>query len=894
MNPSRSRSISIICSILLLLNLIWCFYMGTKIMSSMSIPFFIGGIFIAIILELFCYEVPYYGYISTTLPFYIFCTMIPETGGWMGTCIIAFAGNVARTARNNQPGLYKFADFVSSTVNTTFTIYAFSFILFGVEIGNPNFIDNLAKYSSLMKTTGTMDLHFVGAIVFSALVFFYMDSTFTVATACFLSEEHIKAWEEVRKKIRVYYLASFAIALLGYYSFIFSIWNLIWVFVLLIVFNRTIYYILEEVTNIDSENIAQELTTVQTERDNFEKINQKLSGDLRKKIEEISVIHEMGKSLSSSTTVEGAVSIAISMIRKFIKYQTCAIFLLTKDGGFQSYKSDSPYRNEIDAMTIEDLRSTIVYQAMQIKKAIVINEELPEGVTPVIENEHSIICVPLIMRDKIIGMLYIGDPRDACYDDGHLGMLETLSLSFSVSIESAQLYEQKEASFESKNDLNIELQKSVKQLSDLNELGKYLGSSLKIDDVLNFVCSKINNLIEFQTFIIFSIVKNEKAKETGEDEKVVETRRVISPYADYLADLTYKYDDGILGWVIQNMQPIILGENSKVEYPNLLENEPSSIIIPMVLENEVYGLFYAGSGKSNFYDDKNLNLLSTVAYQTAMSIKNCELYEQMVSLAITDGLTGLYTHRYFQERLAEACKEYDRTHKSFSLIMIDADHFKTYNDTLGHPEGDKLLKEISGILKTCCRDTDIVARYGGDEFAVILKESDKVNAIRVAERIRDAFNKKFATYKVPITASLGIANFPQDASRKDEFIVAADKALYESKKHGRDRVTAAPSLTDAGSLLAGADDRKTSKMSAKNKTNALTPEQLEEMKKSYFTSLNAKSTSIPVTNKENSFRNPKTSDMRFHVPDAPSAEKSFRRRSVETQVFIPEDSPLGK
>ena len=141
---------------------------------------------------------------------------------------------------------------------------------------------------------------------------------------------------------------------------------------------------------------------------------------------------------------------------------------------------------------------------------------------------------------------------------------------------------------------------------------------------------------------------------------------------------------------------------------------------------------------------------------------------------------------------------------------------------------------------------------------------------------------------------MGIANFPQDASRKDEFIVAADKALYESKKHGRDRVTAAPSLTDAGSLLAGADDRKTSKMSAKNKTNALTPEQLEEMKKSYFTSLNAKSTSIPVTNKENSFRNPKTSDMRFHVPDAPSAEKSFRRRSVETQVFIPEDSPLGK
>ncbi|MBR0518837.1 GGDEF domain-containing protein, partial [bacterium] len=183
----------------------------------------------------------------------------------------------------------------------------------------------------------------------------------------------------------------------------------------------------------------------------------------------------------------------------------------------------------------------------------------------------------------------------------------------------------------------------------------------------------------------------------------------------------------------------------------------------------------------------------------------------------------------------------------------------------------------------------------GDEFAVILKESDKVNAIRVAERIRDAFNRRFATYRVPITASLGIANFPQDASQKDEFIVAADKALYESKKHGRDRVTAAPSMTDAGSLLAGADDRKTSKMSAKNKTKALTPQQLEEMKKSYFSSLNAKSTNIsPLINKENSFRGQRDSDMRFHVPDAPSApsEMNINRKSIKTQIFNPEASPL--
>ena len=905
MSPSRAKSIAFVTTIFLLINLAGAFYVVSCISSSMSMPFFLGGIFLAIILEMFTCEVPYYGYISIAFPLYIFSAMIPETGGWAGACIIATIGITARTfGRNSQPGLYKAADFVSSLLNTVFAIYTFSFIIFGVDLVNPSFITNvgpkepnfmakLMEYSSNMKQTGIMDIRFALGIVFSAIVYFLMDAVFTTSTACFLPDEHMKAWNVIRKKIRVFYFASFAISLLGYFSLAFSVWGFIWVIILLISFYITISYILEEVSTLDSESIAQELTTVQAERDNFEKINQKLSGDLRKKIDEISVIHEMGKSLESSTTVEGAINTTISMIRKFIKYQTCAVFLLGKDGGLKCYKADSPYKNTLESMQPKEFNSTVVSQALQVKRGIVINEELPEGVTPVVENERSIICIPLIMRDKVIGMLYIGDPRNACYDDSHLGMLETLSLSVSVSIESALLYEQKEESFESKNDLTIELQKSVKQLSDLNELGKFLGSSLKIDDVLNFVCSKINNILEFQTFIIFSIVKTEKAnKENGEDEKIVETIRVISPYADYLADLTYKYDDGILGSVIKNMQPVILGDNFKSEYPNLLENEPSSIIIPMVLENEVYGIFYAGSGKSSFYDENNLNLLSTVAYQTAMAIKNCELYEQMVSLAITDGLTGLYTHRYFQERLAEACKEYDRTHKSFSLIMIDADHFKTYNDTLGHPEGDKLLKEIAELLKTYCRDTDIVARYGGDEFAVILKESDKVNAIRVAERIRDAFNRRFATYRVPITASLGIANFPQDASQKDEFIVAADKALYESKKHGRDRVTAAPSMTDAGSLLAGADDRKTSKMSAKNKTKALTPQQLEEMKKSYFSSLNAKSTNLsPLINKENSFRGQRNTDMRFHVPDAPS-EMNINRKSIKTQIFNPEASPL--
>ncbi len=219
------------------------------------------------------------------------------------------------------------------------------------------------------------------------------------------------------------------------------------------------------------------------------------------------------------------------------------------------------------------------------------------------------------------------------------------------------------------------------------------------------------------------------------------------------------------------------------------------------MENDVIGAFYVGAAQQHFYDEEALKLVSTVAYQTAMGIKNAELYERTVALAITDGVTGLYTHRYFQERLGEACREYERSLKPFSLVMIDTDHFKAYNDTLGHPEGDKVLREIAALIKSYTRDSDLVCRYGGDEFAVILKDTDKENSVKTSERIREAFQYRFHTYPVKITSSIGVANFPEDATNKIDLLSAADTTLYKSKKGGRNRVSVATSLKEQGKQM---------------------------------------------------------------------------------------------
>ncbi|CAN0366927.1 unnamed protein product, partial [Phaeothamnion confervicola] len=185
------------------------------------------------------------------------------------------------------------------------------------------------------------------------------------------------------------------------------------------------------------------------------------------------------------------------------------------------------------------------------------------------------------------------------------------------------------------------------------------------------------------------------------------------------------------------------------------------------------------------------SLVETVSYQAAIALKNAKLYEQTQLMALTDGLTGLYTHRYFQVRLSDELEWSDRSGKPICLVMVDTDKFKQYNDTLGHPAGDTLLKDIAALLKDKVRSSDVVCRYGGDEFALILKDSSKDVAMQTCERIRETFQLRFAAMAVQVTASIGIACYPSDAKEKKELAKQADAALYVSKREGRNRVTVA-------------------------------------------------------------------------------------------------------
>jgi diguanylate cyclase (GGDEF)-like protein len=191
--------------------------------------------------------------------------------------------------------------------------------------------------------------------------------------------------------------------------------------------------------------------------------------------------------------------------------------------------------------------------------------------------------------------------------------------------------------------------------------------------------------------------------------------------------------------------------------------------------------------------DMNRDLEAKVAERTS---ELAEANARLAQLAVTDGLTQLYNHRHFHERLALEAERSARNGLPLSLLMIDVDHFKFYNDHNGHPAGDEVLRQVAHIMQDGRRANDFCARYGGEEFAIVLVDTNKLTAAQVAERLRE----RVAGHPFPhgagqpggsLSISIGVASFPDDAVESEALVRAADAALYAAKRSGRNRVVLA-------------------------------------------------------------------------------------------------------
>ncbi|MDD5701262.1 MAG: diguanylate cyclase [Dehalococcoidales bacterium] len=197
----------------------------------------------------------------------------------------------------------------------------------------------------------------------------------------------------------------------------------------------------------------------------------------------------------------------------------------------------------------------------------------------------------------------------------------------------------------------------------------------------------------------------------------------------------------------------------------------------------------------------DIDLAIAISNQVGIVIENAQLYAHARQRANIDELTCLYNHRHFHERLLEEVTRSSRYGDVFSLLMIDLDHFKSYNDIRGHLHGDSILKKVGEIIRSNIRSIDVAARYGGDEFSVILPKTSIDSALRIADRVCNSMESEFNNEGMSITCSIGVASWPTDGIIKGDLLHAADTALYQAKKLGRNRVFTASKLAAASNTL---------------------------------------------------------------------------------------------
>jgi diguanylate cyclase (GGDEF)-like protein len=394
----------------------------------------------------------------------------------------------------------------------------------------------------------------------------------------------------------------------------------------------------------------------------------------------------------------------------------------------------------------------------------------------------SLVASPLIENSRIIGVI----AADSQYAD-HFGREEERFIGLMAGQATAAIARER---------LYRDATSERAEFAAFYELIKKLGASIELDTVSRVILESVQDIVAYDYGVLARV---DHETRTG----VVEA--VAGLPAEQWADASFSLPDSLVGWVI--------GSKTYLHYPDLRDRQQqterrrpvfsrelatkdigSLLCLPLVRQNFVTGLLVFGAKEANAFTHYEIKILEVLSVQAAVSLENARAHAEIERLAVTDGLTGCFNHRHFQEWLEAEIHRAVRMPIAISLVLCDIDHFKKFNDAYGHPTGDQVLKTVAGVFRASVRKSDLAARYGGEEFALVLLNTDKKNAVKFADRVRQSVAKAkidFAGEKLSVTISMGVATYPDDATEKAALIDLADKALYAAKQDGRNRVAQA-------------------------------------------------------------------------------------------------------
>jgi diguanylate cyclase (GGDEF)-like protein len=379
---------------------------------------------------------------------------------------------------------------------------------------------------------------------------------------------------------------------------------------------------------------------------------------------------------------------------------------------------------------------------------------------------HSELAIPLMVRDEVVGVLDCQSERVNHFDDETIDLLTLFSNQASIALQNARLY-------------SLEQQRA-RQLQAINAIAQQTTAVLDLEELLRRVCELVQDAFRVSHVSLFLREEND-----------VVLRAHHGTLTSHIPQ-GGRFPAGNEPWA-----SILAGKGSGVESDlhaapatKFFAESASRMCIPLISFGQTLGVLALDSSQPDAFRDGDLQSLESVADICATAIQNAHYVERVKQLAYLDGLTGIFNRRFFEMRILEEIERARRYGAGMAVIMADIDQFKRLNDEFGHVLGDEVLRQVSSLFHQQVRKIDVVCRYGGEEFAILLTQTSAQHAVNIAEKLR----KLVATWQFPgvpraVTISAGAAAFPDQGTNRDELVKAADNALYAAKQGGRNRVS---------------------------------------------------------------------------------------------------------
>lgn len=497
----------------------------------------------------------------------------------------------------------------------------------------------------------------------------------------------------------------------------------------------------------------------------------------RRRADELSILNRLAMVGVDAVSVDLLLESAIEIIDEILHPDYFGVGLADKAAGvMQIYRSTRFIRGE---RLILPLGKGVAGQVIETGKPRRISDVTQDPVyVSVNAGTRSELCVPLKVGKRVLGMINIESVQPDFFSEDAEHLMMTFASQLATSIERVRLFEAE--------------QRQRQEAETLREAGAVVAATLRQDEAIELILQQLARVVEYDSAAV--MLWQEETSHPGIGCLTIVGGRGWANPSDVIGIRFPIPGNNPNTLVIQKREPYVL-TNAPDSY-STFRQEPHSHIhswlgVPLVIGDRLVGMLSIDHAQKAFYTMDHARLVAAFANQVAIAIENARLFGELEQLAITDSLTGLHNRRHLLELAEREFQRARRYRRPMAAILFDIDHFKKVNDKYSHAVGDQVLQAVATRCRGTLRETDFIGRYGGEEFAVILPETDVVAAQIVAERLRCGVAENPTNTDrglITVTISLGVADSADDCPDLDHLLQRTDIALYAAKSAGRNRI----------------------------------------------------------------------------------------------------------